>query len=606
MTDRPAREHYDAHVELFPPRGVARAAFALVRRTYRVSDGGRMHLDSPLPLALGAEGRGPFVERWGDVSFARRRTDVLVRGAAYAPGSGLATRRSIALSAGGRTKRIEVFGRRVIEDTRGRVRFSDPEPFAFVPVTYENAYGGIDPRITDSGDGAQRYPRNPVGKGYLIGSGPADGIELPNLEDPAHLLTPANLFVEDPRAWWKQPLPACFEPVSALAFPRSALAGEVLRFPPPDDEALEEIRRGALSRDWRAIVEALAHDVPPALFAQRGGHGQVFDALAPDTKLAVEGMHPSRERFEAVVPAPPRIELAIDGRRREVEPRLVSVLIEPSEERVSFTWSGVLTKLPRVLMPTLHAAIPLALHVDGEEAIDYVAPPTLRERIEAIIREVRAVQRRERVRDTIPPPPPPEVEPPRDDPMETVEKVDPPGAPPRLARLADVEAFEAPYEVPVGAHYKPPAAPRWTSDGEHTGRLALPEEARAAPLPKTLQIALPDEAAARPIAEEKTAVLAALQPKPLPLPEQPTKILTAATAPHPVERTQVLSEAQLRGSASEHSKPARRSMYDEATAVLSGTLISDEAMLLDEPDELVVEGTQVLMADDLVELDEDE
>jgi hypothetical protein len=653
---QPARESYDAIVELFPPRGVAKRAYALVRRTYHVAEGGRMSRAAPVPLAPRVEGAGPLCSRWGDLSFARQRTDVAVRGAAYAAGARLATRRQIALSVGARTKRVEVFGRRVIEWSRGRPRFSDPEPFAFVPATLENAYGGLDPRVTHGEDDARgRYPRNPTGKGYLIGSAPADGIELPNLEDPENLLTPASILVADPREWWRQPLPFCFEPSSALAFPRSAFSGAELVFPPPEHEELEEVRRGFLPRGWRALAGELAYDVPPVAFAQRGALGQTFDPLAPETRIAVSGMHPTRERFEVVVPAPPRLAIEIDGKPVEVAPRLVSVLVEPREERVSFTWAGVLETLPRLLMPTLHASIPLAMRADGDALIEYLAPPTLRELIEARIAEIRAVRpKRVPERDTLAPPPPsPEPEPERaTDPG----PIDPPGAPPRVGRIADVEAFVAPYQAPAGASFKPAPQAAWRSDGEHTGRLVLPGEERPAIVPKTLQIALPEaraygipatrqvilpEARTSELRAERTVILSELASKVAPLAEERTKILAPKPAsiaapsvsqrrPPARERTQILTEGQLRG---DEPVPGRRrpaSMYEESTSVLSSTELDadeltdtshlddgdfddvplgaprSEAVFLDEPDELAGGGTQVLYDAELTELDEDE
>jgi hypothetical protein len=275
-------------------------------------------------------------------------------------------------------------------------------------------------------------------------------------------------------------------------------------------------------------VSELAYDVPPAAFAQRGALGQTFEPLAPETRIAVYGMHPTRERFELTVPPPPRMAIAIDGKAYEDRARLGSVLVEPSEERVT--------------------------------------EPSF---------------------------------------------VDLPGAPPRVGRIADVEAFVAPYQAPAGATFRPPVEATWRSDGEHTGRLMLPGEERPAIVPKTMQIALPEaelryaipetrqlalpEARTSELKPERTVILAELPPKNAPLAEEQTKILAPAPQPAPIpapslpqlrrpparERTEILSEEQLRGEAPVPMKarPARPlSIYEESTSVLSSAELGEDEL----------------------------
>jgi hypothetical protein len=195
----------------------------------------------------------------------------------------------------------------------------------------------------------------------------------------------------------------------------------------------------------------------------------------------------------------------------------------------------------------------------------------------------------------------PEPEEPGTDPA-IEERPDPPGAPRRVGRIADVEHAEAPYQPPPGASRN--ARPVWKADGENTGRLVLAEVGIDAPrLPPTLEIALPDEprdtapAEARPVdpveprpaipetrqivlpeasgsrggareAYERTAVLAADDVHlPIGAPRSP------ATARRGYERTEVLSEAQLRG---EEPVRMRSPLYDEVTFVLPASALEDD------------------------------
>jgi hypothetical protein len=191
------------------------------------------------------------------------------------------------------------------------------------------------------------------------------------------------------------------------------------------------------------------------------------------------------------------------------------------------------------------------------------------------------------------------------------ETPDPPGAPRRVGRIADVEHVEAPYRPPPGASRT--ARPIWTADGENTGRLVLREVGTDAPrLPPTLEIALPDEpedaTPAEPIAVESHTVEPRTVELPPAIPETRQIVLPEAAArtavlgtdavdlpiggppsPRPArrgyEKTDVLSEAQLRG---EEPVRMRRSLHDEVTFVLPASALEsdddDEPTLFDLED----------------------
>src|SRR5262249_51753446 len=143
-------------------------------------------------------------------------------------------------------RRVRVFGDRHCErDARGELCFTPPEPAPKVPLGWESAYGGLDRAARQKfGDPAEAlakeavlpvdprfglfgYPRNPLGKGYLIEPTPEAlaACTLPNLEDPQRLLTPQTLPRRSALLWPQGPPVAGFGWLSYNFFPRSAQIG---------------------------------------------------------------------------------------------------------------------------------------------------------------------------------------------------------------------------------------------------------------------------------------------------------------------------------------------------------------------------------------------
>ena len=96
---------------------------------------------------------------------------------------------------------------------------SEPETFETMPLGYDRAYGGVDPSVDypEPADGAEAlgmlmtapgaYPRNPVGRGFVVGNDPerVDGLLLPNIERADQLLRPDRIVCADMRQWHRQP-----------------------------------------------------------------------------------------------------------------------------------------------------------------------------------------------------------------------------------------------------------------------------------------------------------------------------------------------------------------------------------------------------------------
>lgn len=405
MTERkPERDTYDAAIELFPWSSLARTAFAVVKRTYAIREG-RLVLDEARPLALDI--RDPsFDGKWpsgSDFWPFKLASDVVVLGKAYAPGGRPIEQGRAWVTVGRAIKAVNVYGDRVVEWTGGGPRFGAPAPWTEVPLDLAHAYGGCDGRVMAplptslpevlraANDHPGSYPRNVMGRGYVvIDAPPEEPVILPNLEDPFDLLTPERLVTGDPRAWYAQPIPRTFGWSYAIQFPRCHYIGMDPWHPVPDDVVLPEVLRGMMPEGWRAMRRVVLelHD-PEPIFYQEASPGMTFTGLVPGTPFAIGGMHPERELLRFELPAPPRIEIEVEGDRQALAPSLLHAVIRPDEERVELTWSAVRRDLPRAFLRGLHGHIPLAVVVDGDRPIEYVTPEPILAQVRRAAREGR-------------------------------------------------------------------------------------------------------------------------------------------------------------------------------------------------------------------------
>lgn len=399
----PARERYDAVVDLLLEDHVARQAYALVKLTYAVADG-RCERAEPWPLEkdLRDPECQPPLPPGTDFWPFKERTDFVVRGSAHAPDGRAVTRLRAKASVGRCEKAVEVFGNRAVSWRDARtVRFEPPEAFESMPLTWERAYGGIDWRaplpepLTPArqfllqSDHPGLYPRNPWGRGYLTEAGEVPDFLLPNLEDPSDLLTPERLVTGDPQGWWRQPLPWTFEWVSVGTFPRYVYLGlgADAWHPAPEGSDLPEIRRGLLRADWRRhYPEGPAPH--PRLF-QEASHGLTLDFDPLGAPVVLEGMHPEQPRMRFALPRErPGIEFEVEGRGRKAEPRLHHVVCHPEEERLTLTY-GAVVDLPRGFVPGIHKEVPVAVSVDGDAPLPYPTPTPVRAELDAALARYR-------------------------------------------------------------------------------------------------------------------------------------------------------------------------------------------------------------------------
>jgi hypothetical protein len=391
-------ETYDALLDLASTPELGAFAYVLVKRSYHI-EGDRCREVEPEPLSLDLrpEETEPRLQAGSDFWPVKRATDVVVQGAAWAPPGRKVRQTEVSVQVGEAVKRVAVFGRREVGwDLEDRPWIGEPDYFDHVPLTWDNAYGGLDwrvrPRDADGpwimellkSDHPGMYPRNPFGKGYLVVPGEVPEMLMPQLEDPDDLLTGERLVLGNPRRWYEQPWPCCTDWVHPISFPRCVLfaPGVDAWFPGPDDEGMPEVRKGLLMPGYRALMEERGIEGGPHPdFYQEGAAGLVMAGLRGDEPVVLRGLHPEREEIFFRLPGAPQLSITLEGDVLTVEPRLHHVVIRPGEERLTTVWAGS-RPLTRMFTPGLHRQIPLEAAVDGEPVV-YQTPPTIKDQIAA-------------------------------------------------------------------------------------------------------------------------------------------------------------------------------------------------------------------------------
>jgi len=398
---KPARDTYDAVLDFHPLNALPEMAYVLIKFTHKVHPDGRtvMHAPEPLQHDLRDDTLEPRLPPGSDFWPHKLATDVVVRGAAFAPEGTPTTQMTCSARVGDRLKEVRVFGSRRVEwRGPGQPVIAAPEPFTKVSMTYDNAYGGIEVRLPmklpqnieelrrfDITDHPGIYPRNLHGKGYLVLPEPAEGALMPNLEDPRDLLTPRRLLVGDPTLWHQQPMPWCFDWTNPLMFPRMAYYSFAPPHPIPPEARLPDVDRGFLPADWRERFGTRPHpDRPlPAWAFQEASLGMIFPTLTPGTPVAIGGMSPDRPTMTFSIPSPPRLDVNIDGQVRVMAPLLTACVVTPEDGLVRLTYLARISDPPRVFVPGLHKEIPFSVKIGGDAPLVYQAPVPVEERVAA-------------------------------------------------------------------------------------------------------------------------------------------------------------------------------------------------------------------------------
>lgn len=121
----------------------------------------------PLVYADEATGEPGFSStRWEtDFAFRKPKCDIVVQGAAYAPGGRKTERVQVGLRVGRWQKSFHVVGHREWRVLGPSVRATDPYPFVRQSFGYDTAFGGVD-RLNPDDPKPLAYMPNPHGRGF--------------------------------------------------------------------------------------------------------------------------------------------------------------------------------------------------------------------------------------------------------------------------------------------------------------------------------------------------------------------------------------------------------------------------------------------------------
>jgi hypothetical protein len=309
--------------------------FAIIKGTFTLEPEPRI-ADEQIPVAIAAEHHGEpatsSIKRPSDVSLEKPGTDVILLGHAYASGGRPVQAMDISIAVGPLEKAVRVFGDRRWEGNGATYSMTSPEPFVIMPLSWERAFGGSD--VTD--DGPREEPRNPVGTGYRSKNGiePVDGLHLPNLEDPADLIT----------SWKQTPAPAGVGAVEAHWEPRRSYAGTY-------DDDWQKTRSPYLPLDFDPRFLQLAAPGLSTSGHLQGGERVELRGLTPEGSTGLR------------LPAPRlRVAFVLDGTPNERPAVIDTVILEPSAHRLSVVWRAAMTCDKKALRIS-HVAVSLADHV---------------------------------------------------------------------------------------------------------------------------------------------------------------------------------------------------------------------------------------------------
>ena len=248
-----------------------------------------------------------------DTTWGRTGTDIALIGHAYPQRIG-DRQVDVMLRVGQLEKSARVFGDRHWQKMLASVGMSAPEPFERIPLLWERSFGGVDLTPADPKHHNQE-PRNPVGRGFRAKYSQIalDGMPLPNVEDPRHLISgPTN-----------HPPPIGFGFVAKSWAPRVGFAGTY-------DDAWQKARAPLLPDDYNPRFSVAASE---GLWAANGLYGgEVVDLvqLTPNGPLrfALPKVNVLGSYLAKVPPT-------------DLDMRLVVVFIDADRMTLTLLWQGI-------------------------------------------------------------------------------------------------------------------------------------------------------------------------------------------------------------------------------------------------------------------------
>jgi hypothetical protein len=246
-----------------------------------------------------------------DYALEKPRCDVLLNGAAYAPGGRPTQRVMVGLQIGNWRKSFAACGDRVWRNAGVAYIASEPVPFVRMPISYDNAFGGSDDRLRDPVNYRQ-YPPNPVGRGWRYHRYPERITDspLPNTEEPGDP-------VRDPQGKYR---PVAFGPIGRGWPSRIRYAGTY------DQDWIDNVFP-FLPADFDTRYYQCAPE-DQQIAAPQGGERVILANLTPD----------GRREFPFPAVEMPIVFFRRHADRVETKGAIDTVLFEPEAERFTVVW----------------------------------------------------------------------------------------------------------------------------------------------------------------------------------------------------------------------------------------------------------------------------
>ena len=254
----------------------------------------------------------------------------------YAPGGKPTRQVGVGIKVGQMVKTFTVNGNRVWRSGFVGVSATTPEPFEVMPISYDNAFGGIDDSKKDP-QNVKTYLTNPIGRGYSHFKNGIDGRSLPNTEE-------IGKPVDNPSGNYR---PMSFGSVGRGWEPRVRFAGTY------DQDWLQN--RSPFwpdNFDYRYFQAAPSDQQIPY---PTGGEEVVLRNVTANGHVS----------FKLPTLSMPVVFIPFEGRVQEIEAAIDTVLIEPDLERFTLTW--------RVAHPVRRNCFELRQVVAGRPSREWLA-----------------------------------------------------------------------------------------------------------------------------------------------------------------------------------------------------------------------------------------
>jgi hypothetical protein len=243
------------------------------------------------------------------------RCDVLLHGSAYTPEGKPAKRVRVSLQVSSISKSLDVIGDRVWKKRLFFIRATRPEPFIVMPISYNNAFGGVDNTHTKEKK-HRAYLTNPVGIGFhsnrqakFVRNHP-----LPNTEEPGKR-------IKKPHGKYT---PMAFGPIGRSWPPRLKYAGTY------DDAWLEN------------VFPFLPADFDDAYY-QSAPADQQIDYLQGGEEVVLRNLTPQgHARFHIPQMRMPVVFFLKKGDTHKTHGVVDTLVLEPEAGRFMMTWRASL------------------------------------------------------------------------------------------------------------------------------------------------------------------------------------------------------------------------------------------------------------------------